>query len=167
MKFLSLAVLFLAAALAPDLRAQRPVEDATVDELVSRLTPPPSLSRSARNIVPQPRAPSIDLVVNFDFDSARLQSRSLPLLEKLAEAMKAERLAPLRFLVEGHTDAKGGARYNEELSLRRARSVAAYLVSRGVDGNRLEAAGKGFAEPLDGTNPHAPENRRVRIAPNP
>lgn len=139
-----------------------PVKDASVDDLVKQLAPTGAATRSLRNLTPERR--QIDLVIGFDFDSAKLQPVSVPLLERLATAMKTPRLEPLRFKVEGHTDAKGSARYNEELSARRAQAVVTFLASQGVEGARLEAEGKGFKEPLDAAQPTAPENRRVRIS---
>jgi outer membrane protein OmpA-like peptidoglycan-associated protein len=139
-----------------------PLKSATVDDFVNQLAPPPALTRSlGRNIVPQRR--QIDLVVNFDFDSARLQPASRPLLENLAQAMNTERLGAIRFKVEGHTDGKGTARYNEELSARRAQAVAEFLATQGVAASRLAAQGKGFSELLNKDRPDAAENRRVRI----
>jgi outer membrane protein OmpA-like peptidoglycan-associated protein len=142
---------------------QAPSANASVQDIVDRLAPPSGpLTRSlSRNIVPQRR--QIDLVVNFDFDSARLQPQSLPQLQRLAEAMQTERLAAQRFRVEGHTDAKGAVRYNEELSSRRARSVVDFLRAQGVSPERLQPEGRGASELLDKDQPLAPENRRVRI----
>lgn len=138
------------------------VERATAEQLVDQLAPTQPLTRSlSRNIAPESR--QIDLVINFDFDSDRLQPRSRPLLENLAEALNNPRLQGLKFRVEGHTDAKGAARYNEELSTRRARTVAEYLQGRGVPAERLRAEGKGFSNLLNKDQPEAPENRRVRI----
>jgi outer membrane protein OmpA-like peptidoglycan-associated protein len=114
-----------------------------------------------RNIAPVQR--QIDLVVSFDFDSDRLQPDSKPLLESLAQAINSERLQGLRFMVEGHTDAKGSARYNELLSARRAHSVVQFLRSQGVLPQRLEAQGRGFQDLLNKDQPEAAENRRVRI----
>lgn len=145
--------------------AQQPVRDASVDELVRQLapTPAPTLTRGLqRNITPEKR--QIDLVIPFDFDSAALQPASRPLLARLADAMKTERLAALRFKVEGHTDAKGSAAYNQDLSARRAAAVVAFLAAQGVAADRLTPEGKGFSEPLNGVAPAAAENRRVRIA---
>jgi OOP family OmpA-OmpF porin len=151
----------LAAALVTSASAQTPIGRATAEELVEKLAAPPATTRSLRNIVPQRR--QIDLVVNFDFDSARLQAASRPLLESLAQAMNNERLQTIRFKVEGHTDGKGTARYNEALSDRRAQAVAAFLVEQGVAAARLETQGKGFSELLVPDRPEASENRRVRI----
>lgn len=138
-----------------------PHQQATADEIIQHLAPPPAFTRSLRNIAPVQR--QIDLVVNFDFDSDRLQPGSRPLLENLAQAINSERLQGLRFVVEGHTDAKGSARYNELLSARRAQSVVQFLRSQGVLPQRLEAQGRGFQDLLNKDQPEAAENRRVRI----
>ena len=149
-------------ALAQTAAPARPISQATAEQLVEQLAPTQPLTRSlARNITPEKR--QIDLVINFDFDSAQLQPRSRPLLENLAEALNNARLQEMRFRVEGHTDAKGTARYNDELSARRARAVVEFLQGKGVAVTRLEAQGKGFSELLNKDQPEAAENRRVRI----
>ena len=143
--------------------AQAPLKNASVEEMVNKLAPAQggATTRSLRNIVPQVR--QIDLVVNFDFDSAKLQPASRPLLENLAQAMNNERLKSTRFKVEGHTDAKGSAKYNDELSSRRAQAVAEFLSAQGVAVERLQSEGKGFSQLLNAQQPQAAENRRVRI----
>ncbi len=152
------------SVLAPAWAQQAPLRDASVGEMVERLAPPPAgaaTTRSLRNLVPQKR--ELDLVVQFDFDSARLQTTSRPLLQNLAEAMATPRLTGTRFLVQGHTDAKGTAAYNEALSARRAQAVADFLQSKGIAAGRLQTEGKGFNDLLLKDQPEAPENRRVRI----
>lgn len=139
-----------------------PLANPSVEDMVRALTPPPATrSLGLRNLTVAP--PRLDLVVNFDFDSARLQAPSKPLLDRLALAMNTEALAALRFAVEGHTDAVGSAAYNEKLSTQRAQAVQQWLVSRGVPAVRLESAGMGFREPLLTDDPLSPRNRRVRI----
>ncbi len=154
--------LLIAALLIGSAQAQQPIQNASVDELVEQLAPPKALTRSLRNIAPVKR--QIDLVINFDFDSAKLQAGSKPLLEKLAEALSTERLSAINFKVEGHTDAKGSASYNQDLSARRAQAVLEFLQAQGVAAGRLAAEGKGFSELLDPAHPQASENRRVRIS---
>ena len=141
----------------------RPLDSATVDELVDKLAPDPFVrSRSlGRNLAPS--AKSIDLVIQFDFDSAKLQPSSKPLLDNLANAMKSDRLLQINFKIEGHTDAKGTESYNQTLSQKRADSVVSYMAEKGVDRSRLESIGKGFSDLLYTDKPHAMENRRVRI----
>lgn len=157
----------LAMAQAP--RDGMPLREATVDALVEQLAPPPATAavRSMRNLVPQPQVPAasrqVDLVVNFDLNSADLNKDSRQLLDTLARALSSERLKGIRFQVEGHTDAKGSAGYNLALSLRRAQAVVAYLVASGVVLERLHPVGKGFEVLLMQDKPFAAENRRVRI----
>ena len=141
--------------------AQQPINSATVDELVDKLAPPKNVTRSLRNLAPEPR--KIDLMIQFDFNSARLQEVSKPLLASLAEAMGSERIKTLRFKVEGHTDAVGKASYNQQLSEKRAQSVLEFLSNKGVEKDRLTAEGKGASELLLPDKPDAMENRRVRI----
>ena len=71
----------------------------------------------------------------------------------------------LRLGIEGHTDATGDDAHNADLSVRRARSVVAYLVEHGIAANRLEASGKGETAPIgDNATPAGrQQNRRVVI----
>lgn len=140
---------------------QQPIKSATVDELVDKLAPPISATRSLRNLTPEPR--KIDMMIQFEFGSSRLKGSSKPLLASVAGAMGAERIKDLRFRVEGHTDAVGKASYNQQLSERRAQSVVDFLSQRGIEKERLVAEGKGPSEPLLPDKPNAMENRRVRI----
>ena len=105
----------------------------------------------------------IDLTVHFDFNSDKIQDRSKPLLDKVVQVMTDQRLDALRFRVEGHTDAKGGAAYNDSLSKRRADAVVIYLAQQGVQTARLKAEGKGFRELADSADPSSGLNRRVTI----
>ena len=163
MKHLSLA-LALMLTLVP-VGAQL-VQQASKEDLIDKLTPPaPPTTRSLRNIAPKPV--TLDLSIQFDFDSARLQASSKPLLDNLAQAMNSERLSVLKFKVEGHTDAKGKPDYNQDLSARRAQAVQTYLVSQSVSADRLQAEGKGASELLVPDKPLASDNRRVRISVNP
>jgi outer membrane protein OmpA-like peptidoglycan-associated protein len=143
------------------------VSTATPEELIEKLSTPYSTSRSltARNLAPQ--AKSVDLVIQFEFDSAKLKNESKPLLDSLASALKSDRLKDMPFIVEGHTDAKGTESYNQNLSLKRANSVVEYMVQQGVEIDRLKPQGKGFSELLMPDRPYAMENRRVRITSQP
>jgi outer membrane protein OmpA-like peptidoglycan-associated protein len=137
----------------------------SVDDMVRALKPPKVISRSlGRNL--QAERAQIDLTVEFDFDSARLRSESLPLLERLSTAMRSEALNGLRFRIEGHTDAVGTADYNMKLSNRRALTIEEFLGSQGVDRKRLESVGKGASELLVPADPLSATNRRVRVVTN-
>ncbi len=155
--------LALAFALMGASASAQLVQQASKEALIEKLTPPaPPTTRSLRNLVPKPV--NVDLSINFDFDSARLQASSKTLLDNLAQAMNSERLSQLKFKVEGHTDAKGKNEYNQELSARRAAAVQAYLIGQNVPAERLQAEGKGASELLIPEKPLASENRRVRIS---
>lgn len=161
-------VLILAAlvALVPAALAQPRGSAPGVEELVQSLTPPTrtrSLNAGGSASAVRNLVPIVDLVVNFDFDSARLRDTNKETLLNLAAAMNDPRLAIFRFRVEGHTDARGSVSYNDQLSLRRAYAVVKFLESRGVSAERLDAQGKGFNELLDANDPDSAVNRRVRV----
>ena len=65
----------------------------------------------------------------------------------------------------GHTDSIGTDAYNQRLSVRRAESVKAYLVSRGIEANRVYTEGKGEKQPVadNKTREGRAKNRRVEI----
>ena len=146
-----------------------PTQRSMADVLVEKLAPaddqPKTRSMGNRNIVVKPK--SVDLVIQFDLDSAKLKSESRPLLDDLVSAMKNDRLALVKFKVEGHTDAQGSEQHNMKLSQSRADSVIAYLTSNGVQSDRLTGEGKGFNELLLPEKPNAAENRRVRVTTQP
>ncbi|HKK07554.1 MAG TPA: OmpA family protein, partial [Gemmatimonadota bacterium] len=100
----------------------------------------------------------------FDVDSDRIRPESTPTLKEIAEMLKAH--PDLRLSIEGHTDATGDAKHNQELSERRAASVKTLLVSDyGIDAGRLETAGFGASKPVadNGTPEGRQENRRVEL----
>ena len=107
--------------------------------------------------------PSLSLLIQFDFDSARVRPESQEALLNLSQALQSSELASSKFAIEGHTDAKGSADYNRKLSELRAQAVRDFLRGKGIDQERLVASGKGASELANATQPFAPENRRVRI----
>jgi outer membrane protein OmpA-like peptidoglycan-associated protein len=88
-------------------------------------------------------------------------------LNEVAEALKAQKDRDIT--VEGHTDNQGTPSSNLQLGQRRADSVRSYLVSRGVDANRITATGIGQARPIaDNSTPEGrANNRRVEIIISP
>lgn len=85
-------------------------------------------------------------------------------LDQVAEALKAQ-AAEKRMVVEGHTDSQGSDRINQPLSLNRATAVRDYLVSRGVESDRISAVGMGSSQPLvdNRSAENRANNRRVEI----
>lgn len=111
-----------------------------------------------------PKAPTVNLSIEFDFNSHTLTEQGKKALSTLGEALLSKDLESFHFLVAGHTDAVGGEDYNMILSELRARSVRDFLVgSYGIASNRLIAQGYGETRLLRPDRPDAGENRRVQI----
>ena len=108
--------------------------------------------------------PSIDLKVNFAFDSARLDNESLLTLDVLGRALSSEALKDQAIEIVGHTDAKGTLEYNDALSQRRAAAVVTYIVRNfTLDPALVSSKGMGERQLLDEDNPEGGINRRVEI----
>jgi peptidoglycan-associated lipoprotein len=86
--------------------------------------------------------------VYFDVDSHSLRSDTQQVLQKQAAWLKAN--PSVRMVVEGHADERGTRDYNLALGDRRAGAVREYLVSLGVDGNRLDSKSYGKERPACG-----------------
>ncbi len=101
--------------------------------------------------------------VLFDTDQARLKPDGVATVQKLADVLTQN---PNRtVLIEGFTDSTGTPAHNQELSERRAASVAAALTGMGIAGNRVATRGYGPAFPVAGNDTAANRqlNRRVEI----
>ena len=103
---------------------------------------------------------SFDLQVTFDLNSNNLTSSAKQNLDEFAKALVDTRLRPYAFVVEGHTDARGGNAYNMSLSERRAEAVVRYLGERGVETAKLKPRGYGKLRPKT-RDPYDAANRRV------
>ncbi|MBS9405566.1 OmpA family protein [Halomonas sp. TRM85114] len=101
--------------------------------------------------------------VTFPFDSAELRTAAESELNQVARALRQS--PEVRVVIAGHTDSIGTAEYNRDLSQRRAESVATYLQSRGIDGNRMRTIGYGEDRPVatNDTDAGRSQNRRVEI----
>ncbi len=142
----------------PQTQPQTPTAVQSAAPGTSTATPLPSATDR-----PTASAPSLTLNVQFDFNSTQIQPQSYAALANLATALMSAELAQSRFLIEGHTDAKGSMQYNRRLSEQRALSVRDWLAAKGVSASHLAVVGKGASEPANPGDPMAPENRRVRI----
>ncbi len=110
------------------------------------------------------KAPSVNLWINFGYNSAGLTTDARIALEQLARALKDPSLADKSFAIAGHTDAAGTAEYNRALSERRAVAVRDFLMKEaGMSARQLEAAGFGFSRLMNTADPRAAENRRVEV----
>ena len=110
-------------------------------------TPAPAPIEMSPICKPTMETVSISAEKLFGFDKAKLQSLSKGILAGVAEKMKANPDIEL-VMVTGYTDRLGSDKYNQKLSERRANQVKAYLVTLGVEASRLQAVGKGEAEPV-------------------
>lgn len=113
--------------------------------------------------VQSPEKPSLSLLIQFDFNSARVRPESQQALANLSQALQSPELQNSSFSIEGHTDAKGRSDQNQKLSQQRAVAVSEFLKKWGVAEARLVATGKGASELANTADPFAAENRRVRI----
>ncbi len=108
--------------------------------------------------------PNVNLEVPFGFNSADLTTEAVTQLTSLGKALQDGQLALADILVAGHTDAKGGADYNQTLSQRRAETVRAYLVKNfNIPEAKLIPVGYGREKLKDPSKPFADENRRVQV----
>jgi len=101
----------------------------------------------------------------FDFDKAVLKPEGKAKLSDLAAKIKSVNLEVV--VATGYTDKIGSDKYNDRLSLRRAQAVKAYLVSQGIEANRVYTEGKGKRNPV--VTDCAQKNRKALIsclAPN-
>jgi OmpA-OmpF porin, OOP family len=139
----------------------------TESALVDALTPPPApvLTRSIdRNAAPAtPAKPAkAALLITFETNATVLTADAKRELDIVGRALNTSRLTGFNFVIEGHADPRGSPERNLRLSEGRAAAVKQYLVqNQSVSPERLEAVGKGDREPMNTTNPAAPENRRV------
>jgi len=97
----------------------------------------------------------------FDFDKAVLKPAGKEKLDDLASKIGALNLEVV--VATGYTDRIGSDKYNDRLSLRRAQAVKAYLVSKGIEANRIYTEGKGKRDPVTG-NSCQQKNRKQLIA---
>jgi OOP family OmpA-OmpF porin len=99
----------------------------------------------------------------FDFDKAVLKPEGKAKLDDLVGKIQGISLEVI--IAVGHTDSVGADTYNQKLSVRRAESVKAYLVSKGIEKNRVYTEGKGEKQPVadNKTSEGRAKNRRVEI----
>src|SRR6266403_3716923 len=108
--------------------------------------------------------PSIDLEINFDYNSDVVRPKARQPLQTLGGALSNEQMKGTVFFVNGHTDAVGGVDFNQDLSERRAEAVKRILIQEyRLPADTLVAVGYGKTQLKNTTNPFAAENRRVQI----
>jgi outer membrane protein OmpA-like peptidoglycan-associated protein len=115
---------------------------------------------------PQPEAPMVEPGfvlegIQFDTGKATIRPESLPRFNNVLEYMQHKKSA--RIEISGHTDNVGNPRANKLLSEKRAKACRDYLISKGIDGSRIEAVGYGDERPIASNDNDAgrQENRRI------
>ena len=102
--------------------------------------------------------------IYFDFDKSNIRPDAAVILDKLVGIM--QKYPEMKIEVGAHTDLRGSGTYNQQLSERRAQSTRDYVISKGIDADRLTAKGYGESDPInnctemDCTDAQQDENRR-------
>jgi len=114
---------------------------------------------------PKPVAEKVTFAsdVLFDFDKSVVKPEGKSKLDDLSGKVRGINLEVV--IAIGHADSIGSDAYNQKLSVRRAESVKAYLVSKGIEANRVYTEGKGKKQPVadNRTKEGRAKNRRVEI----
>jgi OOP family OmpA-OmpF porin len=122
--------------------------------------PKPEPKKEPEKLLPQKINFSADVL--FDFDKAVLKPEGRALLDDLTRVLQGANYEVI--LTIGHADRIGSNAYNQRLSLRRAEAVKRYLVSKGIEPNRVYADGKGETQPLTKPGDCKVTNRKALIA---
>ena len=126
---------------------------------------PPVAAAPAAPVPPAVAASKVTFAADafFDFDKYVLKPEGRAKLDDLVSKIKDVNLEVI--IAVGHTDWIGTVAYNQKLSVRRAEAVKAYLVSKGIEKNRVYTEGKGKSQPIadNRTAEGRAKNRRVEI----
>ena len=131
--------------------------------------PAPAAAPAAPVAAPKPPPPPAATKVTyaadafFDFNKSVLKPEGKAKLDDLTSKVKGINLEVI--IAVGHTDAVGSDAYNQKLSVARSEAVKAYLVSKGIEKNRVYTEGKGEKQPVadNKTAEGRAKNRRVEI----
>ena len=139
-----------------------------------KVEPPKPAPAPAPAVAPKPPAPpappapvseKVTFAADtfFDFDKSVLKPEAKAKLDDLVSKTGGINLEVI--IAVGHTDSVGTDEYNQKLSVRRSEAVKAYLVSKGVEKNRVYTEGKGEKQPVadNKTAEGRAKNRRVEI----
>ena len=151
------------AAAAP---APAPAPASAPAPAAAAATPAPGAPAPAPAPAPQPPAATkVTYAADafFDFNKSVLKPEGKAKLDDLTSKVKDINLEVI--IAVGHTDSVGSDAYNQKLSVRRSEAVKAYLVSKGIEKNRVYTEGKGEKQPVadNKTAEGRAKNRRVEI----
>ena len=147
--------------------------DGAIAPVVAPTPPPPAAAVVAppAAVVPRPAPPAPPAATKvtyaadafFDFDKSVIKPAGKQKLDDLISKIKDINLEVI--IAVGHTDSVGSDSYNQKLSVRRSEAVKAYLVSKGIEKNRVYTEGKGEKQPVadNKTAEGRAKNRRVEI----
>lgn len=150
----------------PDL-VKKPVAMPPAAPRVAPAAPPPrpAPAPAPTRSVAAPTAEKVTFAADafFDFDKAVLKPEGKSSLDGLVSKLAGVTLEVV--IAVGHTDSVGSDRYNQRLSVRRAEAVKAYMVSKGIEANRIYTEGKGEKQPVadNRSKEGRAKNRRVEI----
>ncbi len=129
------------------------IDYAKIEEIVKKYASKPTvvdydkIEKIVKNATPSAIPQNWVLVgVNFDFNKASLRPESLPILYNAVQILLTNPV--IKVEIQGYTDNIGSDKYNKKLSKERAEAVRNFLIGKGVNPNRLKAAGYGEADPI-------------------
>lgn len=156
---------FSPAQAAPECDADLAKRAADAAKAAAASSAAPAVKPASKPAGTTPVAEKVTMAADalFDFDKAVVKADAKSKLDDLADKIKRVNLEVV--IAIGHTDSVGSDVYNQKLSVRRAEAVKAYLVSKGIEPNRIYTEGKGEKQPV-ASNKSAEgrsKNRRVEI----
>jgi OOP family OmpA-OmpF porin len=113
-----------------------------------KTTAAPAAKPAAPTVKPAGEKVTLAADTLFDFDKAVLRPEGKTALDDVVAKAKGLKLEVI--LAVGHTDRIGKDAYNQKLSEKRAAAVKEYLVSKGIEANRVYTEGKGEKQPVTG-----------------
>ena len=121
----------------------------------------PDTPKGARRLDEKGCSPISAMGIRFQFDKATIQPSSYAELDQFVTFLKNN--PNLRGEIQGHTDSKGKAEYNQKLSERRAEAVRQYFISKGIPASQMTTKGYGMTRPIadNATEEGRAQNRRI------